>query len=228
MISPEGQKDLEAAQRQLYSAKQSLIDKIAFHLGKLGPEELMEAVERLIQPKGVDVHVECTEKRPKPFIRALQRVVGDQEMTIDVILGALKIRSWLPKGSKDPRGYVTAYLCDGVKKGLFVRVREGTYKLAADATVNFAPHKKVKVTTAIVWATIPKIVGEKGNGRHGGGEFRTSGIIKVLGCKGEQLATPLANLRRWGHIERATGRWYKVTDFGVSRFGTAPGPVKAR
>jgi len=218
MISPEGIRDLEEAQRKLWGAKRDLLDKIAFHLGKLGPDELMAAVERLVQPRG---ERGVLEKRPPNVQAAIVRVFElvtpgkARQMRIGGILASLKARGWL-KGSKDPRGSLTAALSKGVKRGVFTRVEEGIYQLAPDTTANhFQPHRKVKVTVEIVWGVIPQIVDDAG-------QFMTPQIRETLGCKGEQLATPLAMLRDLGLIERAHGRSLQATTLGKEWFGKEP------
>jgi hypothetical protein len=88
--------------------------------------------------------------------------------------------------------------------------------------VDPSPRKKVKVTTPIVWGVIPKVHGKVDTLR--AYQFRASDIAAHLGCRGEQLATPMALLRRWGLIERMskTGKWMRVTEFGKKQFGREP------
>jgi len=199
-LPEQARKDLEQAQRKLWAARQDLLDKLSFHLGQLPPNELMGFVSTLIKPPDEP----CLEKAPRPFSRALEQVMDREAMGISGIVASLKARGWL-SNNKNPRGYVNQCLCNGVRHGIFERVSPGRYRLVEREP---QPRKRVKVTTDIVWEAITKIpkVGTLG--------FRTRHIIKVLGCRGEQLATPLAILRQRGFIERAEGKWFKLTEWG--------------
>lgn len=107
----------------------------------------------------------------------------------------------LPPGVSDPAGWVRAHLQAGVKKGEFVRLDRGIYRL-----VQKASPKPVKEASAPTGVTMDKVWGLL---RKAKGDLSPSDMAKKLGCQPRQLGAILGQLAKRGWVSRylETGLW---------------------